>query len=361
MARLPGPPKWLALVGASAVVLVATALLLISRQSEPRVAARSVRPADARLVAVMPTATSAPYPTATRVTRAVALSVQFEPVDSDFESKPEAQSPRPVTTPAPLPPAFRTLVWSRPEQEALAEARQGVDSQLAEFPALAPYRERLMSQVGQRVRFLSPLEYLIWVSYDRQPAHRDQLLTLYQQDPHAALKQTAQEGLWPSNRSELLLESPGQYDVDEELVLVNRGETDDSEAKSVLVHELWHALPHVRVRQEADGAVYRTTGFWTQRQDPDSGIWMPLESRNGLIFPAYLLDEAMAYRQEWRGTGLQPKTNEAVEHAARLLDHAEAILGPERLLSLYLESDEQGFLHELDAYHDELAEFFSPG
>jgi hypothetical protein len=361
MTRLPGPPKWLALVGASAMVLVAPALLLISRQSEPRVAARSVRPADARLVAVMPTATSAPYPTATRVIRAVTLSVQFEPIDSDLEARPAAQNPPPSATPAPLPPAFRTLVWSRPEQEALAEARQAVDTQLAEYPALAPYRERLMAQVGQRVRFLSPLEYLIWVSYDRQPAHRDQLLTLYQQDPSAALKQTAQEGLWPSNRSELLLESPGQFDVDEELVLVNRGETDDDEAKSVLVHELWHALPHVRLRQDADGAVYRTSGFWTQRQDVATGVWAPLESRNGLIFPAYLLDEAMAYRQEWRGTGLQPKTNQAVEHAARMFDRVEAILGPERLLSLYLESDEQGFLQELDAHRDELAEFFRPG
>jgi hypothetical protein len=256
-----------------------------------------------------------------------------------------------------LPAAFERKRWTRATNEVLANAAGIVSDQLETYPALSAYQPRLQRAV-QRVSFVDPLEYLIHVVYDRKPAQREQALMLLLEDPSLALGKLADDRLWPSARAELVLDSKAHFDTDDDRVLVNLGATSEHEALTVVVHELWHALPEHRYSSDSEGRTVLTTGFWSERWQDALG-WVGDEDRHGLIFATYLLDEAMAYRLEWRGMNKEPQTHDDVRRAASFLERVESRLGAERLLTLYLLSDQSGFFQAVHEQREALPEFFA--
>lgn len=309
----------------------------------PAVTPRGLRPSEVRLAQLFPTSTAAPAPTATRV-----------------RPTPEAanQAPAGSSTGSNLPPALQPLPWSRPPAELAARATATVTRQLEPYPGLVRYQDRAR-RAEARVQFLQPFEFLIWVWLDRQPELRDRLLATYQRDQRAALAEASRADIWPSPRAELLLDLPAQFDADEDLILINLGATGEAEAHQVLVHELWHATPDLRAGQNGDGEHILTTGFWSERWDRRHGVWIPIDDPRGLIFEPWLLDEAMAFRLERAGTEREPLSHERIHQAAEFLDRVEELLGPERLLTLYLTSDDDGFMEDVRARRAVLARYFS--
>jgi hypothetical protein len=257
----------------------------------------------------------------------------------------------------PEPAGLLPRSWSRPPALFAEQAADTVADELAAYPRLAAFQDRVHRAAG-RVQYLQPVEFLIWVWFDRRPDLRDELLALYQRQPEAALRTLDEQGVWPSARAELLLQSPAQYDADDDLILINLGSTDERAAHQVLVHELWHATPELRRHIASNGDPLLTNGFWSERWDERAALWLPIEDSRGLVFQPWLLDEAMAYRLERASTRRQPETHDRVREAAAFLDRVEELIGPERLLTLYLRSDDDGFMAEVHARRPLLAEYF---
>jgi hypothetical protein len=235
-----------------------------------------------------------------------------------------------------LPRPFQPQARSIDQDRLLADTQRLVVGQLEAIGAPPCYAE-LVPTVAARTAFLSPFEFLVVAQYDQDSARRDSLLRLYREDPREALR--AISSVWPSNRAELMISTPGFFDVEANQVFVNLGALDQEQALDVLVHEFWHALTDVRLETLPDGSDVRTTGFWTERRAADERVWLPLEEQLAGGISTYLMNEAVAIEMEITATGrdhfgLRPD----LVKARTALHHLFETGGRERVLRLYLES-----------------------
>lgn len=217
---------------------------------------------------------------------------------------------------------------------ALERAIALVDWQLAEVDAAACYHERL-PHVAARTVFLSPVEYLIVGHHSRDPERRRELLALYAADPEAAVR--ALTPFWPSSSAEMLLSTRAFFDLDLQQVVVNRGATRADELVPVLVHELWHALANMRHVREADGQLYRISGFYRQVRQGSYG-WRPVDEYVDQQVPTFLLNEALAMEMEREATGHEPPQRPDIRSALGELHELFDVLGREQVIYAYLES-----------------------
>lgn len=237
---------------------------------------------------------------------------------------------------ASLPIPFRTEPWAFDPEELLAISQGKAAEALDGLGAPRCYSAQLPNIAG-RVAFLAPFEYLVVGYYDRDWATRDALLRLYREDPHGAVRRVS--GIWPSPRAEMLVRAPAFFDLDMNQIYVNPAAVSANYAVNVLVHEFWHALADIRLARAADGAMTRTTGFWSEIRSPGSHGWRPVDDEIEGGVPTYLMNEAVAIEMEVVATGKQhatmrPDLAEAVEALRELFAQS----GRSWVLRLYLES-----------------------
>jgi hypothetical protein len=235
-----------------------------------------------------------------------------------------------------LPQPFQTVPSSFERPRLLADAQQQAASALKAAGAPSCYSSRLPS-VASRTAFLSAFEFLVVGYYDHEWTTRDALLQLYREDPQQAIRRLSP--IWPSGRAEMLLKTPAFFDVDMNQVYVNLSALRPDQAPNVLIHEFWHALADVRVSHQPDGAISRTTGFWTEVRPAGGRVWRPVDEQLEGGVPTYLMNEAMAIEMEVAATGQQhPNMHPGLVEAVHTLHDLFEVAGRSRVLQLYLES-----------------------
>ena len=261
-----------------------------------------------------------------------ALAAPCEPVATGSALVAAPPDERAASLPRPFQPQARSI----DQERLLAETQRLVSAQLAEIGASECYAA-LVPTIAARTAFLSPFEFLVVAQYDNDWVRRDSLLRLYRDDPQQAMREIS--SFWPSNRAELVVSTPGFFDVDANQVFVNLGALTEEQALNVLVHEFWHALTDVRVEALPDGSHVRTTGFWTEHRAADARAWRPIDEQIVGGISTYLMNEAVASEMEITATGsdhfgMRPDLLRARAALHHLFDRG----GRERVLRLYLES-----------------------
>lgn len=217
----------------------------------------------------------------------------------------------------------------------LGEVNTVVSRQVQEVGAPAEYARRI-GPIAERVDFQAPFEFLVTSYFEREPARRDALLDLYARGPRRAISELGPT--FPTPHAEMILSTFACYDVNADRIRVNLGSVPEHEAARVLVHEFWHALPDLRTWDAGTGAIFRATGFWTQRRRPDAVIWDPVDEVNGLPVSPYLLNEAMATRMEVRYAGPLRFERPDLEPADSFLTRLTAAAGAADVMHAYLGS-----------------------
>lgn len=231
---------------------------------------------------------------------------------------------------------FQAKAWPSDRVELLSDARRRVVAALSAIDAPACYAGLLPSIAG-RTAFLSPFEFLVVGYYGWDAARRDALLRLYREDPHLAVRRLS--GIWPSPRAERLIATRAYFDLEANQIYLNLGAVAPDQAQNVLVHEFWHALADVRPGRRPDGALTRTTGFWTEARPAHVETWRPVEETIAGGVPTYLMNEAVAIEMEVAATGRQhPSMRPDLVAALGALHELFAAAGRARVLQLYLAS-----------------------
>jgi hypothetical protein len=246
-----------------------------------------------------------------------------------------------------LPRPFQTQPWGVDAAQLLANAQQQAAAELDAAGAPNCYAA-LLPGIAARTGFLSPYEFLVVGYYEHDWDTRDGLLRLYRDDPQQAVRRLAD--IWPSPRAELLIRTPAFFDLDTNQVYVNRGAVTPDQAPNVVVHEFWHALANVRLSSRPDGALSRTTGFWTELRPAEGRAWRPVDEQVDGGVPTYLMNEAVAIEMEVSATGREhPQMRPDLLDALSVLHELFDVAGRPRVLQLYLESrsDElKGIAHQ---------------
>lgn len=250
---------------------------------------------------------------------------------SDGAGGPGASRAAEIEPTSPFAPSTRPLDRGR----LLREVSAVVSRQIQEVGAPAAYG-RKVEPIAQRVDFQTPFEFLVTPYFEREPARRDALLALYAHEPRQAIRELGAE--FPSPRAEMILSTFASYDANADRIRVNLGRVPEREAARVLVHEFWHALPDLRTWDAGNGAIFRATGFWTQRRRPDAAIWDPVDEANGLPVSPYALNEAMATRMEVRYAGPLGFKRPDLEPAEGFLARLTAAAGAADVMHAYLGS-----------------------
>ncbi|MCC6173825.1 MAG: hypothetical protein IT305_00865 [Chloroflexi bacterium] len=241
----------------------------------------------------------------------------------------------PARLAADLPAPFAYTPRIHDTRGLLRDVAGVVAAQATDFGAPACYVERPQATV-ERVDFLSPFEFLVVSLFGQDPERRDGLLDRYADDPHAAIRELGES--FPSPKGQLSLTSFAYYDLDADRIRVNSAALPPGEARRVLVHELWHAMPDQRRWSGPNGVLYRGNGFWVQQRGDGHRAWIPVEEHPGLPYPQYLLDEGMAVLMELRFAGPSRYHHPDVLDVQRLLDHLIGLAEPGEVLGLFLTS-----------------------
>lgn len=235
-----------------------------------------------------------------------------------------------------LPIPFRTAPSALEPQELLAVSQSKAAEALEGLGAPRCYTE-LLPAIAARTAFLSPFEYLVVGYYDRDATTRDALLKLYRDDPQEAVRRVA--SVWPSPRAEMVVRTLAFFDLDTDQIYVNATALEADIAANVLIHEFWHALADVRLARTSEGAVTRTTGFWSEIRPPGSHGWRPVDEEIEPGVPTYLMNEALAIEMEVSATGRQHATMRPdIVQASEALQELFERSGRGRVIRLYLES-----------------------
>jgi hypothetical protein len=224
---------------------------------------------------------------------------------ADAPCQPAEDAPTATAAPedgraASLPRPFQAQPWAVDRTQLLANAQRQAAAELGAAGAPSCYAA-LLPGIAARTEFLSPYEFLVVGYYGHDWDTRDALLRLYRDDPQQAIRRLAD--IWPSPRAELLTRTPAFFDLDANQIYVNRAAVTPDQAPNVVVHEFWHALANVRLSSRPDGAISRTTGFWTEVRPAEGRAWRPLDEQVEGGVPTYLMNEAVAIEMEVSATG----------------------------------------------------------
>jgi hypothetical protein len=256
-----------------------------------------------------------------------------------------------------LPRPFAFQPWRDDPRKLLGRTAEAVVAQADASGVDACFRSKPASIV-ERVDLLSPFEFLAIASTGADREERDALLAAYERDPREAIRRLGP--LYPSPKGEMLLATLAYYDVDADRIRVNLGMVGQDLAPRVLVHEFWHAMPDARAWDGAGGEAFRATGFWTHERKPGTRTWVPLDDANGLPFPPYLLDEAMATAMETRFAGPPPRPRPDLDAAQRFLDRLMAVAGQADVMRAYLDSRPADLKAMVESHRAELADVLAP-
>jgi hypothetical protein len=235
----------------------------------------------------------------------------------------------------------------------LRDVTDAVEQQAAALGIDACYQQKI-PDIAQRTDFLSPAEFLIVSLYPRDTARRDALLDRYATDPHGVVADLAPTA--PTPRAQMILATYAFYDLDADRIYVNVAQVPPSELRRVLVHESWHAMPHLSSWTDQAGTPFRASGFWSQVRRSGSRAWLPVEDRGNLPYEPYLLNESMASLMEARYAGPSRFAQKDVLQVQQFLSHLMDVAGPRNVMRSYLESQPDGLVALVDTYRDSLPE-----
>jgi len=128
------------------------------------------------------------------------------------------------------------------------------------------------------------------------------------------------------------------YDVNSDRIRVNTARVPQDQLRRVLVHELWHAMPHSRTWTKTDGRTLRASGFWLQEQRDGKRLWIPLEDRRGLPYASYLMDEAMATYMETKYAGPSQYARPDLLEVQSFIGKLIGVDGNQAVMQQYLDS-----------------------
>lgn len=276
-----------------------------------------------------------------------ATRVNAAPACDSEPDRPAARPAAPAALAADLPAPFAYRPDAGADARAVAEAVDAVRKQAEALGAEGCYVEK-PARIAGRIDFLSPYEFLVVTLFDRDPERRDALLDQYRADPRAAIR--ALGDAYPSPRAQATIASYAYYDVSSDRIRVNAAHVPSAQVRRVLVHEMWHAMPHARTWTDEAGQRIRANGFWLQEQRAGSPIWVPLEDRRGLPYASHLLDEAMATMMETRYAGPSPYAQPDQVEAQRFLQKLMSVAGAPQVMSDYLESQPYRLSQHVEAH-----------